>query len=349
MDGVRVLDLTRLLPGPTASWLLVGQGACVDVVEPHGGDPTRWMPPSVDGTGAWFAALRRGARSLALDFRHPQAVGVLQCLLPAYDVVMEGFRPGVAEQLGIEPAELVARGQILLRLSGWGQTGPWAARPGHDLNYVAASGALHGAHLPLPVPVADQMAGALAAFGVAAALLGRGRTGQGAVLDLALSDAALAANAPWIAMSAASGRAPEPGGELLTGGSPVYRLTPAADGMASVAALEPRFQRALSNLAGADVDDVIASRSREDLGEAWAEACVVPVVDALEASRHVHHLARGAVVRTGNGRFVRPPMADERWAEAPVPELGAQTDVILAAAGVHADRIAAWREQGVLG
>jgi crotonobetainyl-CoA:carnitine CoA-transferase CaiB-like acyl-CoA transferase len=349
LQGVRVLDLTRLLPGPTAAWLLLGQGASVDVVEPLSGDATRWMPPAVDGAGAWFAALRRGARSLALDFRHAAAPDLLAALLPRYDVVLEGFRPGVLERLVGDAEALAAAGLVVVRISGWGQTGPWRDRPGHDLNYMAAAGALDGADAPLPVQVADQMGGALAAFSVASALVGRTRSGRGAVLDIALSDAALAAMAPTVAIASASGRAPEPRSGLLTGGSTVYRIARCADGTAAVASLEPKFQAELAVRSGGEVDAALAAADRDTLRRDWAEACVSPVLDAIEASRLEHHERRRAVVTVGDVRWVRPPLADDAWERGSVPRLGEQTDVILSDAGLDAARVAAWRTAGLFG
>ncbi len=354
LAGIRVLDLTRLLPGPYASWLLLGQGASVDVVEPMGhGDSTRWIPPIVDGVGAWFGAMRRGARSIALDFRHRCAPDVLAELVKNVDVVMEGFRPGVFEQLGFDPEALAARGVIVARLSGWGQAGPWRNRPGHDINFVSVSGALAaGAGLdPLPLQVADVLGGSMAAMGVASALVQRTGTGRGAVLDLALSDAALAAVAPMLAMASAQGHPPHPAKELLTGGSDVYRLAPTADGVVAIGALEPRFQAELEKRGGAgraEVDHTLAGLSRQSVAENWIEACVTPVLSATEAAAFPHHVERGSVVSLDGVSWVRPPLAWEGWASGRIPALGSDTDALLAEASVAPERIAAWRAAKVI-
>ena len=174
LDGVRVLDLSRLLPGPAATAWLAGQGAVVDRVEAPGrGDFTRHIPPFVDGMGSYFCATSRGKRSLALDLRRPEAGALIRSILPTYDVLVEGFKPGVLEAMGLGPDVLHAVNPrlVIARISGFGQTGPWSDRPGHDVNYLGLAGVLHatgrspeGIVLPT-VQVADMGGAMIAAAG----------------------------------------------------------------------------------------------------------------------------------------------------------------------------------------
>ena len=189
LEGVRILDLSRLLPGPACTWFLHGMGAHVDRVEPMGaGDYSRLFPPFVDGVGAIYASMSRGKRSLSMEMRHPEAALLIQRLAPQYDVIVEGFKPGVLEAIGVVPEQLtkLGRGIIVARLSGFGQTGPWSHRPGHDLNYLGlagvSAGMAHGTQGPVtPVfQLADMGGGMAAAMGIAAALYARERTGQAA-------------------------------------------------------------------------------------------------------------------------------------------------------------------------
>jgi crotonobetainyl-CoA:carnitine CoA-transferase CaiB-like acyl-CoA transferase len=162
LNGVRILDLSRLLPGPACSWYLAGMGAQVDRIEGPHGDPARHLPPFVDGVGAYFAALNHGKRSIAVNLRHASGIAAILQMVPHYDVVIEGFRPGVLEAMGLGPEVLLAARAdlIVARISGFGQTGPWAKRAGHDLNYVGLSGVLAResgttAAGPPPVQVSD--------------------------------------------------------------------------------------------------------------------------------------------------------------------------------------------------
>ena len=363
LDGVRVLDLSRLLPGPACTWYLAGQGARIDRVEPTRiGDPTRALPPFQDGVGVFFAALNAGDRSLALDLRHPSAPAVLARLLPHYDVLVEGFRPGVLEALGLGPDVLAQRVPrlVVARLSGFGQTGPWASRAGHDLNYQALAGVLAMAglnadgapHAP-PVQAADLGGALLAAFGIVSALLARERTGRGRVLDVSLAEAALSLVSPHVSTLTAEARPARPGGELLTGAVPVYGTYRCKDGRwITVGALEPRFQAALAAEVGpidqAALREVFATRDRDDWVDALEEACAAPVLDPGELADHPQLAARGAVQRLGRTTFVRPPLAPADWAVGDVAKLGQHSAEILGEAGFSAEDLAALRGSGAV-
>jgi crotonobetainyl-CoA:carnitine CoA-transferase CaiB-like acyl-CoA transferase len=231
LAGLRVLDLTRLLPGAFGTLLLADQGAdVVKVEEPGRGDYLRWLPPRVGSVGAYFVALNRGKRSVALDLKRPAGRQAFLRLATRADAVIEGFRPGVADRLGVGDAAVraVRPDVVYCSLSGYGQDGPYRDRAGHDLNYLgyvgllALSGPPAGPPVPPPTQIADLGGGLLAAFALTTALLGRARTGQGAYLDLSLLDGALA----WALLPqmtyAATGRAPARGEHELAGGLPCY-------------------------------------------------------------------------------------------------------------------------------
>src|SRR5436305_4019835 len=198
LDGVRVVDFSMFVPGPFASSILSDLGADVIKVEPPRGDPGRGYVP------VQFETENRNKRSIALDLKHGDAPPVVEKLVAHAQVVMEGFRPGVAQRLGIDYETLRRHNARLVycSISGYGQTGPWGERPGHDVNYVAAAGGLAfpGQWLKKParssLPVADMAGGSFAAVAVASALFERSRTGSGACLDLSLFEAAFF----WAAM-----------------------------------------------------------------------------------------------------------------------------------------------------
>jgi crotonobetainyl-CoA:carnitine CoA-transferase CaiB-like acyl-CoA transferase len=251
LDGVRVVDFTTLLPGPLATLLLAEAGADVIKVErpPHG-DAMRAYAPVIDGTSVIFALLNRGKRSLAADLSRDPDRGRVLDLIDGADILVEQFRPGVMARLGLDYDSLRARRPDLIycSITGYGQHGPRSAEAGHDLNYLAAAGLLSltagadGMPAIPPVLAADVGAGSHpAVINILLALLHRQRCGQGCHIDMAMTDN-LFALAPWaLAQAAVSGQL-RPGGELLSGGSPRYRVYRAADGrFLALAALEERF------------------------------------------------------------------------------------------------------------
>ncbi|MFK7927032.1 MAG: CaiB/BaiF CoA transferase family protein [Myxococcota bacterium] len=362
LAGVRILDLSRLLPGPACSWYLSGMGASVDRVEPSGaGDPTRAVRPSVDGHSAFYSALNAGDRSIAVDLRHPSTSPLLRRLLREYDVLIDGFRPGVLEAMGLGPHVLHADqpGLIIARLSGYGQTGPWAQRPGHDLNYQGLAGALvygGGERAGPAVPGAQlaDMSGALvAAMGVCAALFDRHRTGEGTVLDISLTEAAMSTMAPHIAVATAKGAPVVPGREMLTGAMPTYRNVRCSDGKwLAVGGLEPRFQAVLAEEIGSldpeSMDAAFGQRPRDEWVERLPGACVSPILDPSELAQHEQHRSRGAVMTSGPVSYVRQPLRQGSAQTGPVARLGEHTDAILLDAGVGKPEIDSLRAEGVV-
>src|SRR6202521_5476829 len=240
LDGVRVLDLSRLLPGGYCTQLLQAQGARVTKIEPPAGDPIRALP----GGGAYFDALHRGKQVLTLDLRTEAGRDALRRRVVDADVLVEGFRPGVMERMELGYAALVAINPALVycAITGYGSGGPLARRAGHDLNYLARSGALSLMPLLDGVPaipglqVADLAGGLEAAFLISAALFARTRTGKGSRMEGSMTDLIKS----WTALPRAARRAGLPG-LPLTGELPCYHVYAVADGFLTVAALESDF------------------------------------------------------------------------------------------------------------
>lgn len=252
LDDIKVLDFSFHLPGPLASLILAEAGANVVKLErPGGGDELRQFPPMRDGESLGFAMLNRGKRSVALDLKSPDAVGRLAPLIRDADVVVEQFRPGVMERLGLgyEHMRAINPNIIYCSITGYGQTGPDRMKAGHDLNYCADTGLLslsgdvHGAPVVPPTTFADIAGGSYpAVMNILMALRRRDRCGEGAHLDISMSGNLFPMQYWAIAEMEATGRSPRTSGSLLSGGSPRYSLYRAADGRFIAAApLEQRF------------------------------------------------------------------------------------------------------------
>jgi alpha-methylacyl-CoA racemase len=374
LHGLRVIELASIGPGPMCGMLLSDLGADVvriDRLEPSGlGVPT----------DARFDVNARGRRSVALGLKSPAGVEAALRLIDRVDVLIEGFRPGVAERLGLGPAACQARnpGLVYGRMTGFGQTGPLAPVAGHDLNYVALTGALHaigpagGKPLPPLNLVGDYGGGALyLAFGLMAALYERQRSGRGQVVDAAMVDGAASLMSIFFGLKSAGQWAGARGENLLDGGAPFYDTYETADGRhVSIAALEPKFFAELARRLGLDerfvkrqydrrlwpelravLTDTLRSRSRADWCAALegSDACFAPVLSMDEAPQHAHATARGAFIEIDGvvqpapaPRFDRTPAAAPR----PAPRTGEHTQDILLDAGFSADEIAALRAAG---
>jgi alpha-methylacyl-CoA racemase len=370
LAGLRVLDLTRHLPGPYATLLLADLGAQVDKLEEAQGDPARALPFGATEAESFFAVLNRGKRSLVLDLK---AKGMAQAFLRLaghYDVLLEGFRPGVLERLGLSHAVLLATHPrlVVCALSGFGQTGPDRLRAGHDLGYQARAGVLGyagGAEAPgIPGGQLADVGGALfAVVGILAALQGRTRTHEGRVVDVALADAATAFLHMQLAAHLAGGLPLRPGEDLLNGGLPCYRLYTTADGrQLAVAALEPRFFTALCERLGrpdlvekayaGGAEAQVVHRALEALFlqaplETWEarlsglDACVEPVRLPEEVPKDTHFQARGLFFRDGQGRpTMATPVSLGPRATRPAPALGAHTRKVFEEAGFSAEEMA---------
>lgn len=362
LAGLRVVDLTRLLPGAFATQMLAEMGAEVIKVEAPGrGDPMRHLPPLVDGRGLYDRMLNRGKKSVALDLGREPDRAALDRLLATADVVIESFRPGTAKALGVDARRVRGRFPRVIHcaITGYGQTGPYAERPGHDLNYVAVSGLLSAdrpdtSQLPRMF-VADVGGGAMhAVVGVLAALVGRASHGEGATLDISMHDAALY----WVMLPAArellaTGERAE--GELPTfGGHACYNVYRTKDDeQVALGALEPKFWASFCTAVGrsdladrqltdpadqrvliADIGRLFATRTRAEWIAFFADhdVCLTPVNSPAEALADPHIAARGLVqTLPWGGRAIRPPFLTNPARLGPPPEIGQHTDEILAA------------------
>jgi alpha-methylacyl-CoA racemase len=359
LDGIRVLDLSRLLPGAFATLMLAELGAeVVKVEDPAGGDPMRVLPPLVRGRGVYDLLLNRGKKSVALDLKHPDAAASLDRLVASADVVIESFRPRTAKRLGVAGEQLRARHPDLVHcaITGYGQSGPYAERPGHDLNYVSVSGFLAAdGRKPGELPkmfVADVGGGAMSAvIAILAALVGRARHGGGATLDISMHDAALY----WVMLPAARELvAADAEGELPTFGEHAcYNIYDTRDGrQIALGALERKFWVAFCDGIGRpdlaarhdtagedqaslvrDMRALFASRTREEWLRLFDghEVCLTPVNRPDEALRDPHIAARGTVTAGAGLRAVRPPFVQQVPDLAPAPFVGQHTAEILGA------------------
>src|SRR5437868_15322516 len=273
LTGIRVLDLTRLLPGAYCTLLLADMGAdVIKVEEPGAGDYMRWTPPIVAGQSALFSAINRNKRSITLNLKSEEGRQLLLGLVENADVLVEGNRPGVMERLGLGWPVLHARNPrlVMCSITGYGQDGPFASRAGHDLNYMAIAGALGlngergGPPAPLPVQVADIGGGGLQpAVAILGALVGVQRGGEGRWIDASMTDGAVS----WLALAFAAREAGERvarGGQRLAGRYACYRVYACKDGRYySVGALEPKFWNGLCQVL--ERPDLVEQQYSEDL------------------------------------------------------------------------------------
>jgi alpha-methylacyl-CoA racemase len=356
LTGVRVLDLSRLLPGAFATLMFAEMGAeVIKIEDPKGGDPMRHLPPLVNGRGIYDLLLNRGKKSVALDLRQPESRTTLDRLVASSDVVIESFRPATARRLGVSGGEIRARHPRVIHcaITGYGQTGPYADLPGHDLNYVAVSGML-AADRPDPTDlprmfIADVGGGAMSAVvGVLAALVGRSRTGEGGTIDVSMHEAMLY----WVMLPGAKDFVEGAEGELPTFGKHAcYNVYKTKDGLfIALGALEAKFW--LAFCAGIGRDDLAARHltTRADQTALLAEVrgifqtktrdewlaffqghdvCLTPVNRPAEALADPHIRARGAVQAMRGIRTVRPPFISVPAPLSSAPSIGEHTDEIL--------------------
>jgi len=377
LTGVRVLDLTRLLPGAFCTMLLADMGAdVVKIEDPDGGDYMRWTPPLIEGQSALFNSLNRNKRSVTLNLKSPAGRELLLELAGRSDVLVEGNRPGVMARLGLGWDVLHARNPklVMCSITGYGQDGPFAQRAGHDLNYMATAGALglngdrNGAPYPLAVQVADIGGGGLGpAVAILGALLGVQRGADGRWLDASMTDGAVT----WLAFALAQQGAGERvarGDQRLAGRYPCYRVYECSDGrFYSVGALEPKFWRTLSEAIGKPdilplqfdespeahqaMEELFASETRDE----WArrldglEVCCEPVLDLDEVAGHAHIAARQLIHNFDSGVEVRPaiPMRPD-WRRLEAPRMGEHTAEVLAECGVDRPRLEELKQQGIV-
>ena len=380
LAGISVLDLTRLLPGGFATLIMADLGAEVlKIEEPGRGDYLRAFPPLGHTQSVLFSALNRGKRSLTLNLKTPAGRKILLDLACRADVLIESFRPGVLERLGLDYQTLRAANQrlIICSVSGYGQGSPLRTRAGHDLNYMGYAGALPlfaarggGAPIVPGIQIADLAGGALpAAIGILAALVQRERTGKGQVLDISMTNGVLHLLALAAAQHWATGAAPAGGSGPLSGGAACYSIYATADGRAlTLAAVEPQFWANFCTIvdreeyvplqyAGWDLQqrmfaDLQALFATSTLAE-WldffgdVEVCVGPVLDLPEALA-LHPGSAFELEQPGEGSLRQLGGLFGATASQPAPALGEHTDAVLAALGLSAAEIVGLRVMGAV-
>ncbi len=345
LAGVRIVEMAGIGPVPFCGMLLADLGAEIVILD----RPSRGAAHDITAPGWAGDVTRRGRRSLAIDLKHPLAAATVLRLAARADVLLEGFRPGVMERLGLGPEIVRGRNERLVygRMTGWGQDGPLAQSAGHDIAYIALTGALAAmgrANAPPAPPlnlIGDYGGGAmLLAVGVLAALVERGVSGRGQVVDAAMVDGAALLLAPFFGMLAGGHWRAEREANLLDGGAPFYDTYACADGrFLAVGPLEPAFLRCFLSAIGLDealagnhrdrsrwptLRTAIAGRLRERDRDAWAtllagtDACAAPVLTMAEAAAHPHIAARATLVERGG---VVQPAPAPRFSRTP-PGLG---------------------------
>ena len=387
LSGVSILDLTRLLPGGYATLLLADLGADVlKIEEPGKGDYIRWTPPIVGEFSASHIALNRNKRSMTLNLKTDEGRDIFSELAARADVVIESFRPGVMDRLGVGWDALRARNERLVycAISGYGQTGPRSQVAGHDVNYIGYAGVLgingeEGRRPVIPgVQIGDLAGGGMAAaIAILAALHKRTATGAGDFCDISMADGALSWLTIHAAEFAASGNDPQREAMHLSGKYPCYRVYPAADGYLSVGALEPQFWSALCaaierpdlvsdafamgdrrNEVIAELEALFATRSRAEWMERFEglDVCVGPVNSFSETFSDEQFAARDMVFEaevpgvggwTHIGNPLRLSSEEASGMRLPPPRMGEHTDDVLADLGMT-DRAEELRAAGAI-
>ena len=379
LAGIRVVEMVGLGPCPFAAMMLADMGAEVIRIDRKA---VPGAPNPFPMLGTRYDVMARGRRSLALDLKQPAGREVVLRLLDKADIVIEGFRPGVMERLGLGPDVCHARNAALVygRITGWGQQGPLAQAAGHDINYIALTGMLHAmgrADAPPTPPlnlVGDFGGGAMMlAFGVVCAVLEARKSGKGQVVDAAMTDGAALLGAMMYGFRAHGSWSDQRGANMLDGGAHFYDTYACADGkFVSIGSIEPQFYALLLKLAGIDdaafdaqmdpaawpslsekIAAVFLTRDRES----WChlmegtDVCFAPVLDMAEAPRHPHNVARGTFADVGG--VVQPAPAPRFSRTAPeigiMPAIpGQHSAAVLGDWGWSDAEVAALAEQGVI-
>ena len=376
LTGVRVIEIAGIGPGPFCAMMLADMGADVIRVDRasavRGGDPDR---PPLD-------LLNRGRRSIGVDLKSPGGVEIVLALVEGADALLEGFRPGVAERLGIGPADCLDRNPRLVygRMTGWGQDGPYASTAGHDLNYIALAGALHGIGRQgdAPVPplnlVGDFGGGGMyLAYGMVCALLETRTSGKGQVVDAAMVDGAASLMTAFFGMAFSGFWSTERGTNMLDTGAHFYNVYETADSRyISLGPIEPQFYAELRERLGLqgpewdtqmdrmrwpDLKERLAAVIRQRTRDEWCDllegtdTCFAPVLSLAEAPEHAHNRERGTFTEVAGvvqpaaaPRFSRTPGTIRR----PPPHAGQHTDEILSELNLDPEAIAALRQSGVV-
>ena len=377
LSGTRMVEIAGIGPGPFCAMALADLGAEVIRIDRPGPGLSNGNPdtPPAD-------LLNRGRRSVAIDLKDPAGIEVVLDLVASADALIEGFRPGVMERLGLGPDACLARNPKLVygRMTGWGQDGPYASMAGHDINYIALSGTL--AHLgragERPTPPINLVGdfgggGMLLALGICAALVEAGRSGEGQVVDAAMTDGSALLMTMIHSFQAMGIWSDDRGSNMLDTGAHFYDTYECADGgYVSIGSIEPQFYAELLRLTGLEGEELPSQHDRtawadlkvrlegifkQKTRDEWSEimegtdVCFAPVLTMTEATTHPHNVARGTFTEVAGipqpspaPRFSRTPGEIRR----PPPHAGQHSDEVLAEAGYDEDRIAALRQAGTI-
>jgi alpha-methylacyl-CoA racemase len=376
LAGITVIELAGIGPGPFCGMMLADMGADVIRVDRAGtvtgGDPSR--PPA--------DLLARGRRSVGVDLKSPEGVEVVLSLVEKADALIEGFRPGVTERLGLGPDACLARNPRLTygRMTGWGQDGPYASAAGHDINYIALAGALEpigraGGPPTVPLNLVGDFGGGgmLLAFGIACGIIEAQRSGQGQVIDAAMVDGAASLMTMFHSFRAMGIWNDERGTNMLDSGAHYYDTYETADGKyVSIGSIEPQFYAELLRLTGLEGGELPHQNDRaqwpalkERLAEVFkaktrdewdaimehTDVCYAPVLSIPEATQHPHNVARGTFVEVADVPQPGPaPRFSRTQADVPAPPAhpGQHTDEVLAGIGMDAEAIAKLRASGAI-
>ena len=388
LDGIRILDLSRLLPGPFCSMLLADMGAdVVKIEDPKIGDYIRWWPPKIGRNSGFHVVLNRNKKSLTLNLKTEEGKEILRRMVADADVVLEGFRPGVMQKLGLGYEDLKAINPriVYCAITGYGVDGPLAMKAGHDINYLALAGILSysgrdGVPSLTGVQIADIGGGGLlAAFGVATALLARERTGEGQFVDVSMTDGAFMWNCLRWGKFLADGKTPAPGDDFLNHGFACYNIYETADGRhMSLGALEPQFWKAFCTAVERPdwntpdyfepgdhqkrLEGELTTLFKSKTMKEWVErlqgvdCCCEPILNFEEATSEPQMQARRMVVEMAHESWgayrqlgVVPKLsATPGEIRSHAPELGEHTDAVLSDMGFSAADIDGLRARGVV-
>ena len=388
LDGIKVLDITRYLPGPFATQLLADFGAEVIKVEEPGGELGRFLPPFIGGLGTRFCAVNRNKKSITIDLKSDKGKEIFKKLALSADVVIEQFRPGVMDKMGLGYNALkeLNEGLIYCSVTGYGLSGPWVNRAGHDINYLNTSGisALTAGRDGVPVmssvQIADMAGGSLyAVIGILLALFHRSRSGKGQIVDISMMDGALSLLAYTVGEWCGKGSVPETGREFLTGGFAMYNTYRCGDGRyAGLGAIEGKFWSGFCTKIGrenyinlqydiskqeeiiADINSIMLERSRDEWVSFFADSdiCFTPVLDLDEVSEHEQVRAREMLVKVmnfkGSGTDLYVTGNPVKLSETPCevitefPETGGDAMEILTGAGYSKEEVEEFKSKKII-
>ena len=378
LSGIRVLDLSRLLPGPLCSLMLADLGAEVLKVEdPVGGDYVRWLPPHIKNESAFFMFVNRGKKSMKLNLKAEEGREIFKKLAKNYDVVLESFRPGVMDKLGVgyDVLKKINPGIILCAISGYGADGPYRDKAGHDLNYISiaglqsVTGTRNGAAVMPGFQAADIGGGSMyAAIGILAALQMKAKTGRGQFVDVSMMEGAMTFLTPIMSSYFAQKTPPARGREHLTGGLICYNVYNAKDGDISLGALEPKFWQEFCRLVNrpdlvdeqmadgdnydrvyAEVNAIFKAKTKKEWAEFFKgkDVCCEPVNRVEELENDPQIAARQAIIELdhpteGKYKSLRFPVRFSEsggYRKEPPPGFGEHTAEVLKSIGYGEEKI----------